>query len=57
MSVVEWLTRFMIDLEDWIDKDYVVRVVNLFVDHPDLVDLGFERAAHARLGRSGYVCH
>jgi hypothetical protein len=47
LSDVEWLALFLNRLEDWIDEDYVVRVVNLFVDQPDLLDLGLARAAHA----------
>ena len=38
-------------LEDWIGEDYLVRVVDLFVDELDLVALGFERCAPARTGR------
>ncbi|MEF3045797.1 IS1182 family transposase [Pseudotabrizicola sp. L79] len=47
-------TLFPDRLEDWIDEDHLVRVVDLFVDQLDLVDLGFERASHARTGRPGY---
>ncbi len=48
------VTLFPDRLEDWIDEDHLVRVVDLFVDQLDLVDLGFARAAHARTGRPGY---
>ena len=48
------VTLFPDRLEDWIDEDHLVRVVDLFVDQLDLVDLGFTRAAHARTGRPGY---
>jgi transposase len=47
-------TLFPDRLEDWIAEDHLVRVVDLFVDQLDLVDLGFERVAHARTGRPGY---
>jgi transposase len=48
------VTLFPDRIEDWIDKDLLVRAVDLFVDQLDLADLGFTRAAHARTGRSGY---
>ena len=48
------VTLFPDRLEDWIDEDHFVRVVDLFVDQLDLVDLGFARAARARTGRPGY---
>jgi transposase len=48
------VTLFPDRLEDWIDEDHLVRVVDLFVDQLDLVDLGFARAPHARTGRPGY---
>jgi transposase len=47
------VTLFPEQLEDWIDGDHLVRVVDMFVDQPDLVNLGCERAAHARTGRPG----
>jgi len=48
------VTLFPDRLEDWIDEDHLVRVVDLFVDQLDLVNLGFVRAAHAWTGRPGY---
>jgi len=41
-------------LEDWICEDNSVRLVDVFVDALDLVDLGFGRAAPANTGRPGY---
>jgi transposase len=41
-------------LEDWVEEDRPVRVIDLFVDDLDLVDLGFERTTSARTGRPGY---
>jgi transposase len=34
-------------LMDWIGEEYLVRVVDLFVDQLDLADLGSDRVAHA----------
>ena len=45
------VTLFPERLEDWIGEDHLFRVVDLFVEQLDLVDLGFARAAHARTGR------
>ena len=47
-------TLFPDRLEDWIGEDNPVRVVDLFVDEIDLVDLGFGRVAPASTGRPGY---
>ena len=50
----EQTTLFPERLEDWIDEDHLVRVVDLFVDELDLVNLGFGRTKPARTGRPGY---
>ena len=41
-------------LEDWIGEDNPVRVVDLFVDEIDLLELGFGRTVPAATGRPGY---
>ncbi len=41
-------------LEDWIGEDNRVRVVDVFVDALDFVDLGFGRTVPANIGRPGY---
>ncbi len=48
------VTLFPDRLEDWIDEDNPVRVIDAFVDAPDLTGLGFERAIAAATGRPGY---
>jgi len=48
------MTLFPDRLEDWIGEDNPVRVVDLFVDEIDLVELGFGRMAPALTGRPGY---
>jgi transposase len=48
------MTLFPDRLEDWIDEDNPVRVVDVFVDEIDLVELGFGRVAPASTGRPGY---
>ena len=47
-------TLFPERLDDWIDEDNPVRVVVVFVDQLDLVDLGFGRTRPASTGRPGY---
>ena len=47
-------TLFPERLEDWIDADNPVRVIDVFVDELDLVELGFGRAEPASTGRPGY---
>jgi len=41
-------------LDDWVEEDNAVRVVDVFVDALDLVQLGFERAQPAETGRPAY---
>jgi transposase len=41
-------------LDDYIDTDNPVRVIDLFVDELDLVELGFEGTTAAATGRPGY---
>jgi transposase len=41
-------------LDDYVDKDSVVRVIDRFVDALDLEDLGFKNAVPNTLGRSSY---
>ncbi|MDB6454953.1 IS1182 family transposase [Falsirhodobacter sp. 20TX0035] len=48
------LVRAEFDLDPFYGSHHLVRVVDLFVDEFDLIDLGFGRAAHARTGRPGY---
>ena len=48
------MTLFPDRLEDWIGEDNPVRVVDLFVEEIDLVELGFGRTAPALTGRPGY---
>ena len=45
---------FRSGLKTGIDEDHLVRVVDLFVDELDLVNLGFGRTKPARTGRPGY---
>ncbi len=46
-------TLFPEYLEDWIDEDNPVLVIDVFVDELDLCDLGFDRVAPKRTGRTG----
>jgi transposase len=48
------MTLFPDRLEDWIGEDNPVRVVDLFVDEIDLLELGFGRTVPAATGRPGY---
>ncbi len=48
------VTLFPDRLEDWIGDDNPVRVIDLFVDEVDLVELGFARMSPAQTGRPGY---
>ena len=41
-------------LDDYIDVDNPVRVIDLFVDELDLVELGFDSTVAAATGRPGY---
>ena len=41
-------------LDDYIDTDNPVRVIDLFVDELDLVELGFDGTVAAATGRPGY---
>ncbi len=47
-------TLFPDRLEDWIDDDNPVRVIDVFVDELELLELGFERVAPRRTGRAAY---
>ncbi len=47
-------TLFPDRLEDWIDDDNPVRVIDVFVDELELLELGFERVAPKRTGRAAY---
>ena len=47
-------TLFPDRLEDWIGEDSLVRVIDLFVDEIDLLEIGFARACPASTGRPGY---
>lgn len=47
-------TLFPDRLEDWIGEDNLVRIIDLFVDELDLLELGFARACPASTGRPGY---
>ena len=47
-------TLFPDRLEDWIGEDSLVRVIDLFVDEIDLLELGFGRTVPAATGRPGY---
>ena len=48
------VTLFPEQLEDWIEEDHPVRVVDVFVEAVDLVEVGFGRTAPAHTGRPGY---
>jgi transposase len=41
-------------LDDYVTEDNPVRVVDVFVDNPDLATLGFDRAIAQATGRLGY---
>ncbi|MDI1234365.1 MAG: transposase, partial [bacterium] len=41
-------------MEDWIEKDNAVRVIEAFVEHIDLKELGFEVAEQKTEGRPSY---
>lgn len=41
-------------LEDWVCEENPVRIVDVFVDALDLIDLGFDRTDPANTGRPGY---
>jgi transposase len=41
-------------LEDWIDENNPVQVVDVFVDEPDLAELGFSGVAPEATGRPSY---
>ena len=41
-------------VDDYVDENNPVRVVDAFVDHLNLAELGFGRARPADLGRPGY---
>ncbi len=47
-------TLFPERLEDWIDDDNPVRVIDVFVEGLDLVDLAFARAVPKRTGHPAY---
>src|SRR5438046_7195918 len=41
-------------LEDWVDENNSVRAVDVFVEAPDLRDIGFEGVDAAGIGRPAY---
>jgi len=41
-------------LEDWVDESNPIRVIDAFVDAPDLRKLGFEGMDPAETGRPAY---
>ena len=47
-------TLFPDRLEDWVDDDNPVQAIDVFVDEPDLFELGFDRVAPGWTGRPGY---
>lgn len=47
-------TLFPVVLDDLVPVDHVCRVIDLFVDHLPMAELGFERAGAAETGRPGY---
>ncbi len=47
-------TLFPVVLDDLVAADHVCRVIDLFVDHLAMAELGFERAEAAETGRPGY---
>lgn len=48
------VTLFPEALDDFISEDNSIRVIDAFVDHLDLDDLGFQRAIAKATGRPGY---
>src|ERR1700761_9179475 len=47
-------TLFPVVLDDLVPADHVCRVVDAFVEHLSMSELGFERAEAAETGRPGY---
>ena len=47
-------TLFPVVLDDLLPSDHVCRVIDAFVDHLKMDELGFERAEAAETGRPGY---
>jgi transposase len=47
-------TLFPDRLEDWVGEDNRVRVIDVFVEGLDLLDLGFDRVTPKETGRPGY---
>ena len=47
-------TLFPECLDDWVDEENPVRVIDVFVDELDLLDLGFDRVVPHWTGRPGY---
>ncbi len=45
-------TLFPECLEDWIDKNNPVQVIDVFVDEPDLAELGFDGVDPEAIGRA-----
>jgi len=50
------ITLFPERLDDYVGEDNPVRVVDAFVDHLDLVELGFSRVIPRRTGHPSYRC-
>ncbi len=50
----EQATLFPECLEDWVDENNPVRVIDVFVDHLDLSELGFDGVAPEATGRPSY---
>ena len=47
-------TLFPESIDDFVTEDNPVRVIDMFVDHLDLLDLGFETVNPKLTGRPGY---
>jgi transposase len=47
-------TLFPESIDDFVTEDNPVRVIDMFVDHLDLLDLGFETVNPKLTGRQGY---
>jgi transposase len=47
-------TLFPESIDDFVTEDNPVRVIDVFVDHLDLLDLGFETVNPKLTGRPGY---
>ena len=47
-------TLFPESIDDFVTEDNPVRVIDMFVDHLDLLDLGFETVNPKFTGRPGY---